>query len=200
LTVAGILLAAGTSSRLGRPKALLPYRGSTLLDRALDSLWATACRPCFAVIGPEVEKSCWLRNEANVALVVNSEPGAGLSRSLQLAIHEIEGRALVDEHRVDGLLITLVDQPLVTVEHLSAILSAGAETGLAATSWATAFGPPAFFSRAFFPDLLRLRGDEGARTLLRAERARVRFVEFAEAAFDVDDAGDYERLLSGAKA
>ncbi|MDQ1348900.1 MAG: molybdenum cofactor cytidylyltransferase, partial [Acidobacteriota bacterium] len=73
-------------------------------------------------------------------------------------------------------------------------------TGIAATSWPGTFGPPTFLYRSFFPSLRDLRGDEGAKKILRAERARLRLVEFPDAEMDVDDEEDYERLLSGAKA
>jgi molybdenum cofactor cytidylyltransferase len=200
VTVAGVLLAAGTSRRMGRPKALLPYRGTTLLHYAAETLRSTGCGPCFVIVSPEVEKSCWLRDEVDVALVVNSEPQLGLSSSLHAALDAIAAHEEIAGAAVDGILITLVDQPLVTTELLTAVLSAGAETGLAATSWPPTYGPPAFLSRAFFSSLEELRGDEGAKRILRAEGARLRLVEFPDAELDVDDAADYERLLSGAKA
>lgn len=198
MTVAGVLLAAGNSQRMGRPKALLLYRGRTLLHHAIETLCATACSPRIVVVNPEVEKSCWLRDEVEVALVVNPDPRRGLSSSLRMALDAIEGRARLE--RIEGILITLVDQPLVTPEHLNAVLAAGAATGLAATTWPGAFGPPAFLYRSLFSSLNDLRGDEGAKKVLRDHMDRVRLVDFPDAALDVDDAADYARLLSGAKA
>ena len=198
MTVAGVLLAAGSSRRMGRPKALLPYRGKTLLQQAVETLCATACNPRIVVVSPEIEKSCWLREEVDVAVVVNPDPLLGLSSSLRAALDAIESGTDVESN--EGILITLVDQPLVTPEHLNAVLAAGAATGLAATTWPNAFGPPAFLYRSFFSSLRDLRGDEGAKTILRAERARLRLVEFPDAEMDVDDEEDYGRLLSGAKA
>jgi molybdenum cofactor cytidylyltransferase len=203
VTVAGVLLAAGGSGRMGRPKALLPYRGSTLLQHAVHALCATPCEPRIVVVSPEIEKSCWKREGADVSLVVNADLSSGMSSSLRAAIEAIEAIEQLEHRsgrRVDGILITLVDQPLVTADHLNAILRAGAETGLAATTWTTAFGPPAFLFRSFFPLLKDLRGDEGARKILRSEHARLRLVDFPGAALDVDDAEDYARLLSGEKA
>ena len=198
MTVAGVLLAAGTSRRMGRPKALLPYRGTTLLHHASETLCSTACSPRIVVVSPDIEKSCWLRGEVDVAVVVNPDPLRGLSSSLRAALDTIESGA--DVEFIEGILITLVDQPLITSDHLQAILEAGAETGLAATSWPETFGPPTFLYRSFFPSLRDLRGDEGAKKFLRAERARLRLVEFLDAEMDVDDEEDYGRLLSGAKA
>lgn len=200
MTVAGVLLAAGMSRRMGRPKALLPYRGTTLLHQAVATLCATACSPRIIIVSPEVEKSCWLKDEVAVALVVNPDPGAGLSSSLRLALDAIAGHEAEAGAPVGGILITLVDQPLITPEHLKAVLAAGAATGLAATSWPRAVGPPTFLYRSFFPSLQALRGDEGAKQILLANTDRVRLVDFPDAALDVDDAADYERLLSGAKA
>jgi len=115
-----------------------------------------------------------------------------------MALDAIESSAGADP--VKGILITLVDQPLVTPEHLNAVVAAGAATGLAATSWPTTFGPPVFLYRSFFPALKELRGDEGAKKILRGDLDSVRMVDFAGAELDIDDAADYERLLSGAKA
>lgn len=201
MTVAGVLLAAGRSQRMGRPKALLPYRGQTLLHHATQTLCATGCNPRIVVVSPEVEKrSCWLRDEIDVALVVNPDPGRGLSSSLQVALARIEALEAEVGAPVEGILITLVDQPLITPDHLNAVLAAGAETGLAATSWPTAFGPPAFLCRSFFPSLKSLRADEGAKKILQDNIDRLSLVDFPQAELDVDDAAAYERLLSGAKA
>ena len=167
-------------------------------SHAVETLCATACSPRIVVVNPEVEKSCWLRDEVEVALVVNPDPRRGLSSSLRMALDAIEGRARLE--RIEGILITLVDQPLVTPEHLNAVLAAGAATGLAATTWPGAFGPPAFLYRSLFSSLNDLRGDEGAKKVLRDHMDRVRLVDFPDAALDVDDAADYARLLSGAKA
>lgn len=200
MTVAGVLLAAGNSQRMGRPKALLPFRGTTLLHHAVETLCATSCSPRIVVVSPEIEKGCWQMKDVGVALVVNPDPLRGLASSIRQALEAIEGGAAYGN--VEGILITLVDQPLVTPEHLKAILDAGAETGLAATSWPTTFGPPVFLYRSFFPSLKKLRGDEGAKRILQERKnlERVRMVEFPDAALDIDDAADYGRLLSGEKA
>ena len=200
MTVAGVLLAAGNSQRMGRPKALLPYRGHTLLHHAVETLCATACSPRIVVVSPEVEKSCWLRDEVDVALVVNPDPLRGLSSSLRMALEAIAVHEAEAGAPIGGILITLVDQPLITPEHLNAVLAAGAATGLAATTWPGAFGPPAFLYRSFFSSLKDLRGDEGAKKILSENMDRLRLIDFPDAALDVDDAADYVRLLSGAKA
>lgn len=202
MTVAGVLLAAGRSQRMGRPKALLPFHGKTLLHHAVQTLCATACSPRIVVVSREVEEeSCWLRDEVDIALVVNPDPLRGLSSSLRVALDAIEACEQTEAGaRVEGILITLVDQPLVTPDHLEAILQAGAATGLAASSWPGAFGPPTFLYRSFFAALRELRGDEGAKKILHANRDGVRLVDYPEAAQDIDDPAAYERLLSGAKA
>lgn len=198
MTVAGVLLAAGSARRMGRAKALLPFRGKTLLDHAARTLGATSCSPRIAVVSPDIEKSCRHVKDVGVALVVNPDPRRGLSSSIRVALHAIES-ADVDAG-VEGILITLVDQPLVTPEHLAAILNAGAATGLAATSWPKTFGPPVFLYRSFFHSLKELTGDEGAKKILQDNLDRLSLVAFPDAALDIDDPADYERLLSGAKA
>jgi CTP:molybdopterin cytidylyltransferase MocA len=185
---------------MGRPKALLPYRNSTLLRHAAETLCATACRPRLVIVGPEAEKSCRQVTGLDVEVVQNPHHGNGLSTSIRAALERLEAIEAAGGEKAEGLLITLVDQPLVTAQHLDAILDAGRETGLVATSWATTFGPPTFLYRAFFPLLKNLRGDEGAKKILKENEASLRLVAFPGAAHDVDDESDYARLLSGEKA
>lgn len=203
MTVAGVLLAAGGSRRMGRSKALLAYRGTTLLRHAAEVLCATQCLPRFVIVGPDAEKSSAQVKDLDVTVVVNPDHARGLSTSIRATLRAMASHASgagPAAEAVEAILISLVDQPLVTHEHLTAILEAGRETGLAATSFANTFGPPAFLYRSFFPALNELQGDEGAKVILSANRESLRLVEFAGAAFDVDDPADYERLLSGAKA
>ena len=200
MTVAGVLLAAGSSRRMGRPKALLPYRDSTLLRHAAEILSATACSPRFVVVSPEARKSCWQREKLDIAVVENRDAAAGLATSLRAAVRAIEAWEATAGKQVEGVLFTLVDQPLITPEHLNRVVEAGRDSGLAATSWPSAFGPPTFLYRSFFPSLKRLHGDEGAKKILSQHPDQLRLVDFPDAALDIDDAADYARLLSGAKA
>jgi molybdenum cofactor cytidylyltransferase len=157
LRVIAIVLAAGFSRRLGRPKQALVYEGETLLDRATR-------------IAREV---------ADDVVVVTRENNPDAEEGMASSIRAGVSLAGTDAR----LLITVCDQPLVTADHLRALIAIDAP--IVATGYAGIAGVPAVFAPQFAPDLLALRGDRGARTLIETHGARVVF--FEDAALDVDE-------------
>ena len=154
--IVAIVLAAGFSRRLGRPKQSVIFEGETLLDRATR-------------IAREV---------AGVVVVVTREnnPDAeeGMASSIRAGVTLAESDA--------RLLIMLCDQPLITAEHLRALIAIDAP--IVATGYAGIAGVPAIFAPRFRTELLALRGDRGARAIIERHGARVVF--FEDAAVDVD--------------
>lgn len=183
-----ILLAAGGSSRLGRSKQLIELHGEPLVRRAARLL--TEVTPQVSVVtGARVAQV----SEALAGLAVHERhnprwrEGVGGSIALGTGDFEADTRAalilLCDQYRVDGAdLARLVAAWRAAPEHITA------------ARWDDNFGPPVIFPDRFFPALRRLRGDLGARQLLVGQRARVHTVDMPNAAFDVDDAADLERL------
>jgi CTP:molybdopterin cytidylyltransferase MocA len=152
-----IVLAAGFSRRLGRPKQTLVYEGETLLDRATR-------------IAREV---------ADEVVVVTRENNPDAEEGMASSIRAGVSLAGTDAR----LLITLCDQPLVTADHLRALIAIDAP--IVATGYAGIAGVPAIFAPQFVPELLALRGDRGARAIIETHGARVVF--FEDAAVDVDE-------------
>lgn len=188
-----LLLAAGASQRLGRPKALLPYRGSSLIEHAAETLLAAGCQPVLVVLGAEKDKARARVKGLPVGIVECDDAKEGLSASIRAGVEALATAA----PDAAGLLLALVDQPLVTAGLLERLIEAGREGGLAASDYGEAIGPPAYFAREYFTELTTLRGDRGAKRILQAHRNRLRLVEFPGGALDVDRSTDYERLLSG---
>ncbi len=180
MSIAGIILAAGFSKRLGRPKQELYLLGETLLERAVRTAAEAGLYPVFAVvrdaawsIGRELPGATLLRNEA---------AEEGMASSVRLGVHALTKRAAMD-----GVVLMTCDQPLLQAEHLRALSAQrGQVTG---SSYAGRVGVPAYFPAACFPDLLELQGDVGARVLLRDCFA----IQDEALALDIDTEEDFLR-------
>ena len=162
MRVIAIVLAAGFSRRLGRPKQSLVFEGETLLDRATR-------------IAREVADDVVVVTREN-----NPDAEEGMASSIRAGV-SLAGRDA-------RLLIMLCDQPLITAEHLRALIAVDAP--IVATGYAGIAGVPAIFAPQFVPELLQLRGDRGARTIIEKHGARVVF--FDDAAVDIDTRSDIE--------
>ena len=160
MRVVAIVLAAGFSRRLGSPKQSLVYEGETLLDRATR-------------IAREVADDVVVVTRAN-----NPDAEEGMASSIRAGV-SLAGPGA-------RLLITLCDQPLVTADHLRALIAIDAP--IVATGYAGIAGVPAIFAPELAPELLALRGDRGARTIIETHGARLVFFEDAEV--DVDTRSD----------
>lgn len=155
MRVVAVVLAAGSSTRLGRPKQELVYEGETLLARATR-------------IAREVADEVIVVTREN-----NPEADEGIASSIRVGVRA------AGEARV---LILLCDQPRITAAHLRALLAVDAP--IVATGYRGIAGVPAVFAPEVIPELLALRGDRGARTVIEQHEAQV--VMFEDAAIDID--------------
>ena len=192
---AGILLAAGPSSRLGRDKQLLPLKETTLLRRAFDHLAAVA-RPVIVVL-PAGRTDLEREVPAPPArIVLNDRVDLGMGGSLALGARTLAAT----REEIDLVLVALVDQPLADRALFSALVDAAREAwGYAACDYGTgAWGAPACLPASALAALAGLSGERGARALLEPVRARgeLALVPFPGGRFDVDTEADYARLLA----
>jgi len=189
--VGALVLAAGASSRLGRPKQLIVYRGEPLVRRAAVAAVAAGAAPVVVVLGAHA---------AAVAPVLTGVPGVtvmthegwaeGLASSLAAGLHTLTSMAACD-----GVLITLADQPLVDATALRALRAAFDDTRrLVVAEYGGAIGVPALVGREHLGELLQLPGDAGAGRWLRARLPDVTRVPVPGAAFDIDTLDDLARL------
>lgn len=180
--IAAVVLAAGAGRRMGGPKALLRLGGETLLRRAVRAGLEAGCSPVVAVIG------AWDSGLDGLEVRTVSNPGAqeGMASSIRLGI-----AALTPE--VEGAVLLTVDQPAVDAALLQDLLALAATNPErpAACAYAGTLGIPAVLPRRFFPELLALRGDRGAKALLLREQAAA--LPFPAGADDLDTPGDLRR-------
>ena len=172
MPVTCVVLAAGASKRLGRPKQLVPFQREPLVVRA--SRAGAGVGPTIVVIPADAPAIREALSGLSVWIVENSEAREGMAFSIRRGLDETSG----------DVLITLCDQPLVTSDHLKALVAAGAP--IAATGYNGISGVPAFFAAKFREELYSLRGDSGARRVIDAHRDEVVTIPFEPAGFDVD--------------
>jgi molybdenum cofactor cytidylyltransferase len=188
--VGGLLLAAGGSSRFGSPKQLAKFQGKTLLRRSAEAIAYSGCSPTVVVLGASVEECKKEIEGLELDVTVNDQWKSGMASSI------ISGLATVTElePEVDAVLISLMDQPLITSEHLRQIVLRFEiyNSLVVATEYEGITGVPALFAAPLFAELAKLGGEKGARDLIRG-RDDVITVRVDDAAFDVDEEMDLLR-------
>jgi molybdenum cofactor cytidylyltransferase len=190
MKIAGVILAAGCSSRMGQPKQALPFRGATLLRIAAEAALDAGCDPVFVVLGAVRQEISNELARLPVHIVENEDWRQGIGSSIGKGV---EAAARLP---IDALVLMLADQPLVDSRAIRRLMDA-ARSGhaLAASEYASSLGAPAVFARSLFTDLLRLDPSEGARKLIADPRHGALAIPLPEAAMDIDTPEDYRRAL-----
>lgn len=189
--IAGIILAAGASSRMGRPKALLDYQGETFVGRLVRVL-GTSCHPVIVVLGYHAEV---LRREvpASAQIVVNPDPARGQLSSLQTGLAALPAEA-------DGFAFIPVDCPAVSEATVAKLARAfeqrHAETRFVIPRQSGKRGHPVLAARSIVAELLALPPAAEAREVVHAHVERTEYVDVDDAGIfaDVDDPEAYRRL------
>jgi molybdenum cofactor cytidylyltransferase len=189
--IAGLVLAAGASRRLGTTKQVLPLGGRPLLSWALEAVRAAAPSLVVVVLGHDAER---IQREValdGIQVVLNPRYAEGLSTSLQAGL-----RALPAD--VSAALVATGDQPFITAAHLSSLLAAHAATAMpiVATGYGDHAGVPMLLARSVWPLVDDLHGDRGAQPLLRGHPELVAQVAATDAAMalDVDTPEAYDAV------
>lgn len=189
----GILLAAGNSQRMGKNKLLLPFRGKTILQHAIDAAHFSSLFPLILVLGAENTAIRKAVDTRSALVVENPTPYGGYGSSLQTGL-----RALAT--RCSGAMFLLGDQPLLhteTIEQLLATFHQEPERWIA-PSWKGQRGNPVITPVAWFDRIFSLDGDTGPRKHLADPSANLKLVEVEDQGviFDIDNPEDYTRLLA----
>jgi molybdenum cofactor cytidylyltransferase len=189
--VAALILAAGASSRMGRPKQLLDWDGRPLVRTAAEVALAARLDPLLVVVGGAQAEVANALTGLPLRIIANPDYAAGQSTSLRAGIAALDQDA-------DAVVVLLSDQPFVTAAIVEQLVAEWQASGAAivAPTYAGQRGNPVLFARAIFPELLAVQGDQGARAVLATDRARVRLVAFDDPRplADIDTLEDYERL------
>ena len=187
--IAGLILAAGESRRMGSPKALLDIGGETFLDHLVAS-FSGVCAPVIVVLGHGAEAvRAGLRAADKAVFVVNSDYRLGQFSSMQCGL-----RAVPAEAR--GVIFSLVDHPAVHPATLARLAATPAPLALPRLNGRR--GHPVFFSRALIAEFLALPPDASARVVVDKHAEEIDYVEVDDPGIlqDIDDPEAYRRLVA----
>jgi CTP:molybdopterin cytidylyltransferase MocA len=190
--IAGLILAAGESSRMGRDKALLDYRGRTFLDTIVTTLRAAGIERIGVVLGHHATEIQQAVKFEGVELVINLDYRRGQTSSLQAGLRTMENSDL------EAVVLCLVDHPGVAPATVRTLIDSLRQSGapVVIPTHQGQRGHPVVIARALFPELLSLGPDEGANLVARRYRDATRFIEVEDKGvlLDVDEPADYPQL------
>ncbi|UJH90970.1 nucleotidyltransferase family protein [Antarcticibacterium sp. 1MA-6-2] len=187
-----VILAVGSSSRLGYPKQLVEFRGIPLLQHVVSIACSLEfdCRILvLGAIAEEIKKEVSIRN---FKVAINEDWKEGMGTSISKGIFEAEKI----EKALDYILILLSDQPLITRERIQELINVQLKTEKQATfsEYAGELGVPAIFSKECFSELKKLKKDQGGKKLILDGKREFETIKFEGGNFDVDTREDVERL------
>lgn len=187
-----VILAAGASTRMGAPKQLLALDGRPLVVRTVEAALASSAWPVVVVLGAHAEKIRPVLARLPVLIAENPAWAEGMAASIRAGVTMLRqfSRAL------DGALVALCDQPAFSADTIAQLVAAQHATGrsIVAAHYNNRHGAPALFLREHFEALSHLTGEEGARTLLNGDSARVAAVDLPALALDLDTPADVAAL------
>ncbi len=183
----------GASERMGKPKALLPYRGRTFLDTILDACRALGLQQRIVVLGYDADNILSGIDLSEATVLTNPAPESGPIGSIRVGIQAILN------HPVEGALVWHVDRPHVAIATIEALLDRFRQEGepIVVPSYQARRGHPVIFGRAVFEELLAVPDDQGARAVVRSDPSRVAVVPVDDPAVteDIDTPEAYQELL-----
>jgi molybdenum cofactor cytidylyltransferase len=187
--VAGILLAAGAGTRMGRNKMLLAIEGETLLRRAARGALSAGLDPVIVVLGHEADRAAAELAGLGCRTRVNAGYEKGVNTSLSAGVEAIPPEA-------EAAVVLLADMPFVGPDLIRAVLARYRETGapVVTARYGEVTAPPTLYHRAVFPELVGGEGEGRGREVVRRHRAEIVCVDRSPGELaDVDFAEDWER-------
>lgn len=193
MTIPAIVLAAGASRRLGRPKQLLEIEGETLLGRAIRMACEAGADPVLVVLGAGMETISKSVPLDDAIVVLNCEWEEGIASSIRAGMQLAESCA----PDATAVLLMTCDQPRLSSSHLRTLIERFRESGgsaIVASIYGGVRGTPAVLPRGVFPRLLALEGDKGARGILADPQLFVIEVLFQRGEIDIDTPADMDQI------
>lgn len=190
--IAGLILAAGESSRMGRDKAPLPYRGRTFLESIIHTLREAGIAHIAVVLGHHADEIQEAVKLEGVEVVINSDYRLGQTSSVQAGLRALEKPDL------EAVVLCLVDHPAVTPETVQKLAESFGQSHapVVIPTFQGRRGHPVLISRALFSELLGLASGAGANTVIQKFRDQTQIVEVDDSGIllDVDDPETYNPL------
>jgi molybdenum cofactor cytidylyltransferase len=194
--IAAVVLSAGESSRMGRPKALLPFDGETFIEKIVGALKKTSVSRIIVILGHNADELTRRIEHLPVEVLVNPDYKQGQLSSLQVAVRRLE-----EEADCDGMLVHLVDHPYIDAKLVDLMMRRFYETGrlIVVPRFAGKRGHPVIFSRKLFQELLDAPMEQGAKAVVNAHRAETLEIETADEGItlDIDTPELYRQHIKG---
>ncbi|TCD26576.1 nucleotidyltransferase family protein [Pedobacter psychrodurus] len=189
-----IILAAGSSSRLGRPKQLLDYKGKTLLQTVIDEALKTNCQPVIVVLGANAKEIASQHQNNQVSFVINEDWENGMASSIVAGLSTM----IKNNSEIESIIIAVADQAFIKMSNINNLIEKQKETGknIIASTYAETIGTPVLFRKDYFEALLSLKGAEGAKNILKQHLQDLETVVFEQGGIDIDTETDYNNLIS----
>ena len=181
--IIAVVLSAGESSRMGRPKALLPIQGQKFIERIIRVIGQSRVGRTIVVLGHHADQLRGQIEHLPVEVVINPDYRSGQLSSLQAAIRHIS-----DDDRCDGMLVQLVDHAFIDVALVDALIESFFETKkmIVVPRYKGKRGHPVIFSRELFGELLNAPLDQGAKAVVNAHRQETLEIEWQDEGITLD--------------
>jgi molybdenum cofactor cytidylyltransferase len=197
--IVAVVLSAGESSRMGRPKALLPVDGVRFIEKIVTALKSTRVAKIIAVLGHDADEMRRQIGDLPVTMVVNPNYKQGQLSSLVAAINSIQSSK--DSASVDGILVHLVDHPYINPDLVNLMIDRFHETKklIVVPRYQGRRGHPVIFSSALFAELLAAPLDQGAKTVVHAHRDETLEIDTEDegVTIDIDTPEEYRKHVEG---
>ncbi|HAC62992.1 MAG TPA: 4-diphosphocytidyl-2C-methyl-D-erythritol synthase [Cyanothece sp. UBA12306] len=178
---------------MGRPKQLLSYNGQSLLKYITKCAIASLCNLVIVVLGANAEKIEPEIASLPIKIIKNDQWNQGISSSISCGINYIQQQY----SNLDGVVFLTCDQPFVSAELIKQLIDAHHSTKkpIIASQYGETLGIPALFSRNFFPALIKLQGDRGAKKIINQHRDLVSVIDFPQGSIDLDTLENYQQFI-----
>ncbi len=192
-----IILAAGSASRMKKPKMLLPFRNTNLLSHLLREVQAIRPDHSCLVTGMYHAIISDTLQQEETDMVYNEHWATGMSSSIKKGLDTL----LKKDQALSDLFIVVSDQPFLDRNLLLNMKALRTESkkGIIAARYGAVTGTPVLFNKKYFSELMNLEGDTGARSILKRHTADTATVDFPAGSIDIDTPEDYEKLCAQMK-
>ncbi|WP_316826211.1 nucleotidyltransferase family protein [Pedobacter miscanthi] len=189
-----IILAAGNSSRLGKPKQLLTYNGFTLLDIVIKEALKTTFRPVIVVLGAYAAEIIKSSHHPEITYVNNQEWEKGMSSSIATGLKT----ALILNLEIENAIIAVADQVHISSEIFETLVQTKQKShkNIVTCAYAQTLGTPVLFNKNYFEELLKLNGQSGAKSLIQKHIDDAVSIHFEMGKIDIDTEKDYNNLIN----
>ncbi|MCA6379641.1 MAG: nucleotidyltransferase family protein [Cytophagales bacterium] len=191
--IAILLLAAGSSSRLGRSKQLVSIKGQPLLLKSMNAAIESGIENIIVVLGANEQEHYQVIKDAGVQVVVNTAWKKGMGNSLKVGLFYL----LQQTPKAEAVITMVCDQPLITSDQLKKLIAEyeSSRSAIVASFYQGVAGVPVLFDRTLFSELLSMSDEAGAKKILQEHPHLVKTVPFPGGEIDIDTEDDLRKFL-----